>query len=494
MGIECSIALVCRRLFGLLVLAVAFPSTAGAAPVVVLTPGGHAIHRNDPYLTIAAVTPAPAVVGSTARTSPTPARRRPKVKQRTVRTELARLRRKGAITVAAYRSYNSSFSAALGSARRLHGTRSSELEAVIENLHAIAVAGGLAPSRLPALFETLNRNRQWWTTGPLLSSGERVEFTGSGVVWQYYPGQGIELQVLGSFGKADGLFTAGPAQYPQLTELLGELIPLAARRGGGLTWEYYFKFDGGIPPWTSAMSQGTALEALTRAYQATGDSSYLQIAQQALPIFTVAAKVGVREQTSLGARYLQYSFAPGTDIINAFLQSLIGLHDYAQVSGNPLAQQLFAAGDAQAQSELPRFDTGAWSLYQPGVEDTLSYHELVLGFLDQLCERTQALAYCTTATHFQDYLTTPPAVALLTHRIAVHKRSAIRFWLSKVSRVGIVLVRGSRTALLTSAGFAYGVHSFAIPPLTQRGVYTVRLAATDLAGNFGRIIGTVRVS
>ncbi len=482
-----------RRLFGLLIVAGAFPSTAGAAPVVVLAPGGHAVRRNDPYLTTPPVTPAPAGTPA-ARTGAANGRGHPKGKQRTVRTELTRLRKVGAITVPAYRSYSSSFSAALGSARRLRGTRGRELEAVIENLHAIAVSGGLTPSRLPALFQTLDRNRQWWSMGPLLSYGQRVEFAGSGLVWQYYPGQGIELQVLGSFGKADGLFTAGPAQYPALTELLGELIGLAARRGGGLTWEYYFEFDGGRPPWTSAMSQATALEALTRGYQATGDSSYLQIAQQALAIFTVAPKIGVREGTSVGARYLQYSFAPGTDIINGFLQSLIGLHDYAQVSGNQLAASLFAAGDAQAQSELARFDTGAWSLYQPGVEDTLSYHQLVLDLLDQLCQSTQALAYCTTATHFRSYLTTPPTLALLTRRVALHRRSTIRFRLSKASHVGIVLVDGTRTVLATSAGFSYGAHAFSIPPLARRGLYTVRLAATDLAGNFGRIIGTVQAS
>jgi hypothetical protein len=493
MGNECSIGLVRRRLFGMLILAAVFPPTAGAAPVVVLTRAGDAVHRTDPYLTMPAVTPAPAAAPA-AQAGGKPARAPPKTKGQTVRTDLVRLRDVHAITAAAYRSYNSSLSAALNSAKRLRGTRGAELGAVIENLQSIAASGGLTASRLPALFETLSRNRQWWTTGPLLSSGERVEFSGSGLVWQYYPGQGIELQVLGSFGKADGLYTAGSSHYSELTDLLGELIPLAARRGGGLTWEYYFKFDGGKPPWTSAMSQGTALQALTRAYEATGDGSYLQLAQQALPIFTVAPKLGVRVNTSVGARYMQYSFAPGTDIINAFLQSLIGLHDYAKVSGNTLAAQLFAAGDAQAQSELRRFDTGAWSLYQPGVEDTLSYHQLVLGFLNQLCESTEAVAYCTTASHFQAYLTTPPTLALLTQRIAVRKRSTIRFQLSKVSHVGIVLVRGTSTVFLTSAGFSYGVHSFAIPPLKQPGVYTVRLAATDLAGNFGRIIGTVQVS
>jgi hypothetical protein len=242
------------------------------------------------------------------------------------------------------------------------------------------------------------------------------------------------------------------------------------------------------------MSQGTGLEALTRGYLATGNTSYLQTAEHALPIFSRAPKVGVRERTSVGARYLQYSFAPGTDIINAFLQSLIGLYDYAQASGSTRAKQLFAAGDAQAQAELPRFDTGAWSLYQPGLEDSLSYHELVTGFLDQLCTLTDAPVYCTTAEHFHADLTTPPTLQLLTGRLKATKHGTIRFRLSKVSHVGIVLVRGTKTVLATSAGFSHGVHTFAIPALKHRGTYTVRLAATDLAGNFGRIVGTLQVS
>src|SRR5436305_1435213 len=82
------------------------------------------------------------------------------------------------------------------------------------------------------------------------------------------------------------------AANPQLVALLAEMIPLAAHRGGGLTWEYYFKFDGGLPPWTSAMSQGTGLEALTRGYLATHNSSYLQIAEQALPIFSARPTIG----------------------------------------------------------------------------------------------------------------------------------------------------------------------------------------------------------
>ena len=93
--------------------------------MVVLTPAGHAVHRNDPYLTMPAVTPAPAAAAVTAAT-------KPKARERTVRTELVRLRNSRAITPTQYRLYNGSFSAALASEKRLRGTRRTELEAVVD--------------------------------------------------------------------------------------------------------------------------------------------------------------------------------------------------------------------------------------------------------------------------------------------------------------------------------------------------------------------------
>jgi hypothetical protein len=270
------------------------------------------------------------------------------------------------------------------------------------------------------------------------------------------------------------------------------MVPLAAERAGGIVWEYYFNFDGGSPPWVSAMAQGTGLEALTRAQKAFG-GSYLKVGARALGLFTAGPPAGVRVRTARGARYIQYSFAAQEDIINAFLQSLIGLYDYSKASGNPEARRLFAAGDAQARAELPSFDTGAWSLYQPGEEDTLDYHTLVTGFLDELCQRTHAAVYCTTAKHFHAYLKTPPALTLLTTSARAHHSITLSFRVSKPSHVGVVVLSGSRTVFETSADFGYGVHSFGVPSLGP-GSYTIRLAATDLAGNFGRIVGTLTVS
>jgi hypothetical protein len=242
------------------------------------------------------------------------------------------------------------------------------------------------------------------------------------------------------------------------------------------------------------MAQGTALEALTRAYEAFENPSYLAVAAQALPLFTAPPPAGVRIATGLGARYLQYSFAPRVSIINAFLQSLIGLYDYAQVSGNATAEQLFNAGNAVALAEVPHFNTGAWSLYQPGEEDPLSYHELVTGFLQELCTRTQASVYCTTAQDFQKDLTTPPALTLTTHHSRVGVLTDVHFWLSKESHVGIVEVFNGTPMFETSAELGYGGNAFGIPTPRRPGVYTVRLSATDLAGNFNRIVGTINVA
>jgi hypothetical protein len=485
------------RIYGLaVVIAALWSASAGAAVaraarVVVLDRHGHASVRYDQALPSPALTPRPAI--------PSVSLGRPigrEAADRTVRGELARLYDRRLITRAAYRSYAASFNSAVATTKRLRGTRAAELEAVIENLHNIAVVRMLTASRLPPLFLTLDRNRQWWRSGPLLSYGQRVEFAGSDIVWEYYPGQGIELQVLGSFGKAQWFCAAGAKYAAKCGRMVAELTPLAVNRAGGLVWEYYFRFDGGIPPWTSAMSQGTALQTLADAYKSLGDPSYLDIGRRALPVFGVAPPLGVGIRTKLGMRFVQYSFAPAQsqNVLNGFLQSLIGLSDYAQASGDPTAARLFAAGDSEARAELPQFDTGAWSLYQPGEEDSLDYHVLVTGFLQQLCKITKAPVYCRTASNFKRYLKTPPVLEVLTGRLRAHRQAALGFHVSKISRVGVTLVLNGRTVFQTSANFTYGAHAFALPVLTHAGRYTVTLDATDLAGNYGHITRPLRVT
>jgi hypothetical protein len=298
------------------------------------------------------------------------------------------LKNSGAITPAQYTQYSNAYVAAKRSLGRLSGTRHTELGAVLSNVQAIAAAGGFIPSRLPALFLTLEHNRQWWSTQPLLSNGERLSFPPSKLVWQYYMGQGIEIQWLGTFGEANGYYLSGH-ENANLHQLLGEVLPLATKRAGGIAWEYMFKFDGGRPPWTSGLSQGTALQVFARSWSRFKEPALLTAAQQALGIFQQAPSNGVRVKTPVGANYAEYTYAPSDHILNGFIQAVVGIYDYTQITGDALGQKLFEEGDAEARAETPHYDTGAWSMYDQYSESNLNYHELLTEFLQHLCERTR---------------------------------------------------------------------------------------------------------
>ena len=96
-------------------------------------------------------------------------------------------------------------------------------------------------------------------------------------------------------------------------------------------------------------------------------------------------------------------------MLNADLQAVIGLYDFAKLTGDPRAQALFAAGESEARVAVPRYDTGKWSLYSlTEGESDLSYHQLVTTFMQNLCKRTAEPVFCDTASRFEDYLTEPP--------------------------------------------------------------------------------------
>jgi hypothetical protein len=437
------------------------------------------------------------------------------------------LQRGGAITASAYATDRATYVSAQQALGRLAGTRRSELGAVLENVRAIAAAGGLTPSRLPALFLTLERNRQWWTREQLLNSGVRVSFPGSKLVWEYYAGQGIEIQWLATFGEANGYYLSGH-ENANLRQLLGEVLPLATRRAGGIAWEYLFSFDGGAPPWTSGLSQGTALQVLARAWSRFKDPSYLAAAQQALGVFRTPPPQGVHVRRPAGVHYAEYSYAPGDRILNGFIQALVGLYDYTQITQDPRGLALFEAGDAEARAEVPHYDTGAWSRYDQFTESTLSYHELLTEFLQHLCQRTRRgpplvpgapapatpappapsappsaspapapiaadAVYCTTAGHFSDYLTRPPVISLLTRSVRGGTRAGVQISLSKVSNVSMTIRQGGRVVWRNGATLEGGRPRLLWVTPERSGAFSVTLSATDPAGNFATANGTIAV-
>jgi hypothetical protein len=437
----------------------------------------------------------------------------------TARSELARLHASGAIDDAAFDRYRSIYDAAQVSAKRLSGRRRIELRAVINQVDSVAAAGRLTAARLPLAFLTIANNRTWWTTGGLLAYGQRVFFKGSDLVWQEYPGQGIQVQWLATFGRANALWTGG--YNDRLKALLAQAAQLASPRAGGIAWEYWFRFDGGSPPWVSGLAQGTAIQAYSRAAIRLGDPALFTTARSALGIFQQSSPTGVRLVTPAGAHYLIYSFAPRLHVLNAFVQSLNGLHDFAKFANDDPARALFAAGEAEARVEVPKYDTGSWSLYSQTRESDLGYHKLLRDFIQGLCDRltedrdkpqpdTQTggvpagapvatppdpAVYCQTAANFTKDMTTAPKVALRAARpgrLRVRHLVHVPYTLSKISTVTTRVTQGGAFVAGRVTHVGRGLHEVVFTP-RKPGPYAVSVRAVDPAGNAGSASGAVTV-
>ncbi|MCW2957791.1 MAG: hypothetical protein JWP18_594 [Solirubrobacterales bacterium] len=468
--------------------------------------------------------------------------------RRTVLGEVDRLAARGAITEDAATRYRTVYRDAQASAKRLTGARRNELRAVLVTIERVAAAGHLRSGRMPLAFLTLQRNREWWTTGSLLAYGQRVTFPGSSMIWQSYPGQGLQVQWLATFGKANSLMSGGRKQYdPQLRLLLAETTALAAPRAGGIAWESWFAFNGGKPPWVSALGQGTALQAYSRAAVHLHRPSLFDVARGALGIFRTAPPTGVRVGTDAGAHQLIYSFAPKLLVLNAFTQAVNGLHDFAVLARDEEGRRIYREAEAELRVAVPRFDTGAWSLYSLAPrESDLGYHTLLRDFLQGTCSRTTAdrdraarnqtavnedptvvgdpatggvapgavttpapgaptvdpaslpdpAVYCETATRFTQFLKTPPVLELSPEPKPAKPKPkhglSLRYSLSKVSTVTTQVTRAGKVVAGRSARLGRGRQRLAFTP-RRPGRYTVTIAAVDLAGNSARTSGTVTV-
>jgi hypothetical protein len=458
---------------------------AQASPVLQVRPDGTVL-RDDPYLPPRSETDLPRPRGHA------PASRARAAAGPSVRKVLRRALEAGEITAEERAEWRRAYNSALRTRKGLSGARRIQLSSVIETLESIARADQLDASRMPALFLQLQRNTEYWPNRTYPASGQRVSFAGSRLIFQYYPGQGLQIQPLANFGKANGLWRAGRAE--QLRELLDELVVIASRRGRFTTWEYWFEFGGGTPPWMSAMAQGTAIQALSRASVMLGDPTYLKVARRGVRAFSTRAPVGTRVRGRDGGNhYLIYSFSRGLRVLNAFAQSLNGLYEYAAISQHARALRLFEKGDISLRAELLGYDTGAWTLYSlGGAEATFEYHELATDFLGELCEKLGPGPHCDAAGRFEAYQVEPPRIALRTSRLAEDNLQYVRFELSKRSTVTMTISRNDNAVYSAAASAAYGTRAFAWTP-TRPGDYDVTLTAVSFNGTEASTSGTITV-
>lgn len=388
---------------------------------------------------------------------------------------------------------------------RLTGTRAAELGAVIAQVDELARRRQLGVSRMPQAFLTLQRNTRFWTRAPLPAAGARFTFARDPVILQAYPGHGLQVQPLASFGRANALAgvcldrAAGrpaPARCrPRaLRRLLDRLVTLAARRGGIPAWEGWFRFARAAPGWVSGMTQATAVQALTRGARVLHEPRYLREAHRAVRLFAHPPPLGVAVPAAGGRHFVMYSTLPGLRIFNGQLQAVSGLREYAVASGDALARNAYRRGDHAARVALRAGDTGAWSLYSAGgAESSLNYHRLTETFLGNLCHATHRVAYCAGERRFARYLREPPRLRLrLPRRLRLGRATRVAFRLSKVSDVTIAVRDRRGVALRRTVRLAHGRHSLRFRP-RRSGRVRVTVAALSLSGTRGAVSGTFTV-
>jgi hypothetical protein len=438
--------------------------------------------------------------------------------ERWLRAELARLRRsptveaslriarlKERISPGLETSLRRDWANANATVGKLSGTRRTELAYVIGTVRTLAAQHMLTVDRLRPVFLVLRTNTRFWAREPLPASGFRTSPYTDPAVFQYYPGHGLQLQPLASWGRANAIAGACLAAMRShtkrdrcrpgaLAKSLDRLSALGAHRSGFLAWEYYFAYGTGTPPWVSGMAQATAIQALSRGYRATGKARWRKTALDALGAFEQAPPSGVAVSVPGGRHYALYSFAPSHLVFNGGLQAIIGLRDAAALLHSKRAQRLFERGERAARREVREYDTGAWSLYsEHGAEATLNYHSLIAGFLANLCDRTHKRTYCSAGKRFKRYEREPTKIRIaLPKTIRWDRTSAFRFSISKVSDVKVRVWGARGMSISRDIRMSRGSRTLSWRP-PGRGRYTLRITAQGPSGPLGVQSRSIRV-
>lgn len=407
---------------------------------------------------------------------------------RTVRAALRRMWLAGRIDRPHYLRARSVLWRARRTAARLRGARAAELRHVLAIPASLARRRLLTSSRLTLVLLTVERNARFWALRPWPRPGQRVRFARDPVVFRYEPGQGLQVHMLSTAGYVNGLardclYDVPRCNRARVRRALLRLHAIAARRGGFVAWESLYRWGGGGWPWVSAMTQGTAIQALARGSRALGDRRFMRVARRALGAFEQPPPVGVAVRAPGGRAYLMYSFAPRERILNGFLQAITGVRDLAVLSGSRRARRIFRRGDRAARAALPRYDTGAWSLYElGGAESPLGYHRLTAAFLRNLCRRTGARAYCGEARRYARYEREPPRIGLqIARRTRVGRSLPVIVALSKLASVRIAVAGPGGPVVLRTGLLARGGHGASWAP-RRPGRYRLQVVATGVSG------------
>lgn len=196
-------------------------------------------------------------------------------------------------------------------------------------------------------------------------------------------------------------------------------------------WPYQFDLKAHhiLAPWYSGMAQGQSLSLLSRAHKLTGDSKYLEIANQVIPSLTQELSVGGCSTFEKKGKFIQeLATEPPTYILNGALYAIIGLIEFDQNKGiyTALIKELLQVVD----ENIHQYDLGFWSRYSLGYRFNLAddyYHEIHIKQLTWLLDRYDLDQVAVVRDKFVDYQNKSGIVTKLKRKMALNFNRLIRW-------------------------------------------------------------------
>jgi hypothetical protein len=160
-------------------------------------------------------------------------------------------------------------------------------------------------------------------------------------------------------------------------------------------------------------------------------------------------------------------------VLNAQLQAVISLSQYANSSEDANAASLAVEMEEAAAESLQRFDTGYWTYYSLSSKPSpLEYQRYVVQMLRTLAPDDPRFA--TAATRFASYEKQPPAIKLGAAGVG-----GVRFWLSKPATVVMRSAAGPTKRLSLYGGW----YNFAWKTPRRAGTFAISASVSDWAWN-----------
>lgn len=306
-------------------------------------------------------------------------------------------------------------------------------------------------------------------------TGPRDVQAPSGAVYRLYGANGYQFQPLASFGRVNALIDAGEPRRAKA--LARALVARGERIGPRLYWEYPFGVYGARPRWTSGLTQAVAAQALAR-------TGLMRDARRAFAAISPKLLMALPQ----GPWVRLYSFNDSV-VLNAQLQALLSVHQYAALAHDRRARQLSGALAQSSRLLLPRFDTGWWSRYElAGGDSPLGYHQFVTSLLWKLARTFGGGVWARQAKRFRFDWRQPPAISFAPPRRSVyllssgrHAQASIVF---KVSKPAVLTVRVGGVS--STAWRSAGRHVLLWRPgAFTRPTVRAAISAVDRVGNRG---------